>query len=165
MTDVTVTETNVIPSQNYVSSFFSKLPTDSRFIRVNYQQISPFTAIDKTSNKIEFIFDTLKSPMCYLLSDMLMSVTVVITQTDRTTLPIQTARVGPANCAVSSLFDTCVMKINDISVTEAGDFYAYRTYLSQLMTYPDAAKSSQMIAAGKIRNINIRVTKLLLLFT
>jgi hypothetical protein len=114
MTDVTVLENQTIPSELYISSFFSKVPTDSRFVRVAYQQVMPFTAIDKTSDKVQFLFDTLKSPMCYLLSDMLMSATVVITKDDRVTLPDTDAKVGPINSCVSSLFESCFMKINDI---------------------------------------------------
>jgi hypothetical protein len=149
MTDVTVLEIQTVPSESYISSFFSKVPTDSRFVRVAYQQVMPFTAIDKTSDKVQFLFDTLKSPMCYLLSDMLMSATVVITKDDRVTLPDTDAKVGPINSCVSSLFESCFMKINDISITEAGDFYPYRTYLSQVLTYPQICKTSTMVSGGK----------------
>ena len=48
-------------------------PTDSCFVRVSYQLITRFKAIDKTSDKVQFIFDTLKSPLCYLLDNMLIS--------------------------------------------------------------------------------------------
>ncbi len=78
MTDISVTETHTVPSQDYVSNFFTKIPTDARFVRVSYVQITPFTAIDKSSDKVQFIFDTLKSPMCYLLDEMLISCQVSI---------------------------------------------------------------------------------------
>lgn len=117
MTDVTVNEVHTIPSQNYISSFFTKLPTDSRFVRVNYRKIGPTIPVDKVSDNISFILHDLKSPSVYLLSDMLISCQITITKKDKVTLPGLTARVRPINCAISSLFRSCVMKINDIPVT------------------------------------------------
>ena len=148
MTDVTVTEVKTVPSESYVSSFFSHLPTDSRFTKVAYAKIVPSTGINIYSDTISFIFTSLSSPSVYLLNDMLISAQVVITKKDRISLPDTTANVGPVNCCISSLFSSCTMKINDISVTEGAEFYPYKNYLSQTMTYDSDAKITQLLVGG-----------------
>lgn len=148
MADVTVTEVKTVPSENYVSSFFATLPTDTRFTKVSYVERVPEIGMANLSDEVKFIFEMLSSPSVYLLSDMLMSATVVIVKEDRITLPDTTARVGPINCAVSSLFSSCTMKINDIPITEGADFYPYKNYLAQTMTYDSDAKICQLLIGG-----------------
>lgn len=151
MTDVTVTEVKTVPSESYVSSFFTKLPTDSRFTKVAYAKIVPDNGINNTSDTITFIFNQLSSPSVYLMSDMLMSATVVITKKDRVTMPDTAANVGPVNCSLSSLFSSCAMKINDIQVTEGAEYYPYKCYLSQTMTYSTDAKITQLLVGGLLK--------------
>ena len=149
MTDVTVSENATLPSEDYVSSFFSKIPTDAKFSRVSYQQVVPSVPIDKNSTTVHFILESLKSPMCYVISEILMSATVIITKQNKVDLPDVGANVGPVNCALSSLFSSCSMKINDISLTEGAEYYAYKNYLSNLMTFDEDAKITQLSTAGK----------------
>ena len=57
--DPTVQERGTYPAQRMIDSFFSELPTDSRYVKVQYQQVVPHTAIDKNSTNIEFILNSL----------------------------------------------------------------------------------------------------------
>ena len=148
MSDPTVQEQGTFPAENMVSSFFSDKPTDLRFTKVAYQQIVPHTAVDANSKNIEFIMERLDSPFCYLVSDMLMQATVVITKEDGKTLPDTAANIGPCNNLLSSLFASSVMKINDDIITVSGELYPYKCYISKMLTYSGENKLCQQYTSG-----------------
>jgi hypothetical protein len=66
--DVTAQESSTYPSGPYVSSFFSELPTDVRFSKTHYQQITPHSSTEKASQGVLFVLDCLvkmlKKPLC-----------------------------------------------------------------------------------------------------
>jgi hypothetical protein len=59
--DVTLQESSTYPAGPYVSSFFSELPTDVRFSKTHYQQISPHSSTEKASQGVHFVLDRLVS--------------------------------------------------------------------------------------------------------
>jgi hypothetical protein len=66
--DVTAQESGTYPASSFVGGFFNELPTDMRFTRTYYQEISPHSALDNNSTNMNFILDRLDAPYCYLLS-------------------------------------------------------------------------------------------------
>ena len=50
-----LSESSVFPSQSYAASFFTKFPTDSRFLKVSHQSFMPVRIID--GKDIEFSLD------------------------------------------------------------------------------------------------------------
>ena len=153
MTDVTVTESATYPGENYIKSFFSDLPTDYRFSQVAYKEFEPATPIATNSKTVDFILSDCRSPNVYILQDTLMSVTVVIKKANKTSLPDTEAIVGPVNCALSSIFSSCDMKVNDISITKGADNFAYRNYLSQLLTFGEDCKTTVQYMSGNSKLI------------
>lgn len=148
MTDVTVQESGTYPATNYINSFFTDLPSDLRFSKTTYQQIVPHTAIDSNSRNLHFVLDRLDNPFCYLISDILMQATVIITKADGVSLPDKTKFVGPVNNSIGSLFQSLQMRINDDIVTTATDLYPYRCYIQNLLTFDINAKICQLLPSG-----------------
>ncbi len=149
MADVTVSESATVPGESYLKSFFSDLPTDYRFAKCVYQQVQPNTPLTKNTKTLEFILTALSPPMCYLIDETLMSAQVLICKKDKTTLPDKAAIVGPINNALLSLFSSCDMRLNDLSVSHGVDFYAYKSYLSTLLTFGEDAKHTLQYMSGK----------------
>lgn len=148
--DPTVQERGTYPAQRMIDSFFSELPTDSRYVKVQYQQVVPHTAIDKNSTNIEFILNSLDAPFCYQISDILMMVTIVITKKDGTTLPDTSVKVAPCNNVIGSLFYSNVMKINDDPITSSGEMYPYKCFISKNVTFSADVKTSVLMPSGWI---------------
>lgn len=148
MTDVTVAESATYPGENYIKSFFSDLPTDYRFTSVTYAEVGPVTGATANSKTLDFILPAITEPHVYILQDTVMSLTVVIKKANKISLPDTKAIVGPVNCALSSIFSSCNMKINDISITKGSDFYGYRNYLAQLLTFGQDAKQTLQYLSG-----------------
>ena len=154
MSDPTVQEQGTFPAENMVSSFFSDKPTDLRFTKVAYQQIVPHTAVDANSKNIEFILEKLDSPFCYLVSDMLMQANVIITKEDGVTLPDSTSEIGPSNNLLSTLFSSCIMKINDDIITASGELYPYKCYVSKILTYSAETKMCHFFTSGYVQDFD-----------
>lgn len=150
--DPTIQERGTFPAQRMIESFFADLPTDMRFTKTAYQQIVPHTAIDKNSKTIEFILDRLDAPFCYLISDMLMMATVIITKADGVSLPERNKVVAPCNNILSSLFASNVMKINDDIITASGELYPYKCYLQKTLTFGNEVKTCQLLPSGYIED-------------
>lgn len=150
--EATVQESGTFPAQRMIDSFFADLPTDMRFTKTAYQQIVPHTAIDKNSKTIEFILDRLDAPFCYLVSDMLMMATVLITKEDGKTLPDFLNKVATCNNVLGSLFASNVMKINDDIITASGELYPYKCYIQKLLTFSTEVKTCQLLPSGYIED-------------
>jgi len=148
MTDVTAQESGTYPATNYINSFFTDLPTDLRFTKTIYQQITPHTAIDINSKNLQFILDRLDSPYCYIISDALIQGTVLITKADGVSLPDKTRFVAPINNSLGSLFSTQTMKINDDIITTSNELYPYRCYIQNLLTFDESVKVTQILPSG-----------------
>ena len=55
--------------------------------------------------------------------------------------------VGPVNLLLHSLFSEVDITLNDTLVTDSNNTYAYRSYLETVLSYGDAAKSSQLTSS------------------
>jgi len=148
MTDITIQEAGTYPGTNYINSFFTDLPTDLRFTKTLYQQIVPHTAVNSNSKNLTFILDRLDAPYVYVVSDILMQCTVIITKEDGVSLPAKENYVAPINNSMSSLFGTLQMKINDDIISTQYDNYPYRCYLQNLLTFDANAKFCQLLPSG-----------------
>jgi hypothetical protein len=115
--DVTVAETATIPGTDYVKNIFSTLPTDYRYSKITTQQVLPVTPLQPTSKTVDFILSKLDAPYVYLLSNTLICANVVITKENLLTVPDTGKTVGPINNALSSLFSSCFMSVNDTVIT------------------------------------------------
>ena len=51
--DALESEINTKPASNFIENFFSKLPIDSRFNKVEFQKFVPITGLSPTSKKID----------------------------------------------------------------------------------------------------------------
>ena len=47
-----------------------------------------------------------------------------------------------------SLFSTCTVKLNNVPVNLSTDFYPYKSYIADYLTYSQLAKQSWMQSAG-----------------
>ena len=47
-------EIDTKPASNFIEIFFSKLPIDSRFNKVEFQRFVPVTGLSKNTTKIDF---------------------------------------------------------------------------------------------------------------
>ena len=56
------------PASNFIENFFSKLPVDSRFNKVEFQRFIPVTGLSKNTTRIDFKLEKRDAPQCYLIS-------------------------------------------------------------------------------------------------
>ena len=97
-----LTEAGTFPAQVYAESFFSKVPTDARFLQSTYQKFSPKSNID--GKTIEFTLDRYDAANVYLIQDTNIEVTVLIQKKDGS-IPDKTKSVGPVNNLLHSMFE------------------------------------------------------------
>lgn len=67
--------------------------------------------------------------------------------------PVTDDHVGPINLFLQSLFSEVDITSNDTLVTPLNNTYAYRSYLETILSYGDAAKTSQLTAALYYKDI------------
>jgi hypothetical protein len=146
--DAIESEVNTKPSSNFIEHFFSKLPVDSRFNKVEFQKFIPITGLDKNTTKIDFLLEKRSAPQCYLISKALIEVNVTLVKKDGVSVPDTTKLVGSINNCLHSLFSTVSMQINDQKITVAQEDYPYRTYVGNLLTFNAESKSSVLESQG-----------------
>ena len=148
------TESNTRFAQNYIDSFFTKLPYDSRFNKVEYQKFVPISGMGETVRQIDFVLERRDAPMCYLISDILVEVHVTILEdTPIPTLPATSTEVGPVNNALHSLFQKVTVKINGTQITDTPELYNYKSYLQTLLTYDSDVKNCNLDTVGWITDL------------
>jgi hypothetical protein len=155
MADVTVQESGTFPAQHLIDDAFTDLPTDYRYTFVEYRQFVSHTAIDKDSRELNFVLPSQSAPYCYQLSDTLIKVKLQIVKKGQNVLPDASAKVGPVNNILGSLFWKMCMKINDDPVTTTPEYYPYKCYLKKLLTFSDDVKSSNLKVSGFINDSHI----------
>lgn len=141
-------EINTKPASNFIEIFFSKLPIDSRFNKVEFQRFVPVTGLSKNTTKIDFKLEKRDPPQCYLISKAIIEVSVSITTSDSTSLPASTKKVASINNSLHSLFSSVSMQINDQNVTNSQEDYPYKTYVANLLTFSADSKSSVLETQG-----------------
>ena len=140
-----LTEAGTFPAQVYAESFFSKVPTDARFLQSTYQKFSPKSNID--GKTIEFTLDRYDAANVYLIQDTNIEVTVLIQKKDGS-IPDKTKSVGPVNNLLHSMFESVRLTINDIPITVSPNNYPYKAYISNCLTYPTYVKAAQLTCQG-----------------
>jgi hypothetical protein len=95
----------------------------------------------------EFNLDRYQAGNVYLIQDTQIEVTTVITKKDNT-LPLTTAKVGPINNVLHSLFSSVRLTINDVPITISPLNYPYKCYISNCLTYSSLVKAAQLSTEG-----------------
>ena len=145
-------EVNTRPASNFIENFFSKLPIDSRFNKVEFQRFVPVTALDKTTTKIDFKLEKRDPPQCYLISKAIIEVGVTITTSDSTTLPATAKDVASCNNALDSLFTSVSMQINDQTVSSSIEDYPYKAYVANLLSFSNETKNANLQMQGWVND-------------
>jgi len=146
--DAVEQESNTRFATNYVDSFFSKLPADARFNKIEYQKVVPITGLGKDVKKIDFLLEKRDAPMCYMVSDILIETCVTIVKKDGSSLPDITSIVAPVNNMLHSLFTSVSMQVGNQYITLTPEYYPYKTYLQNLLTFDDDVKGSALQSQG-----------------
>jgi hypothetical protein len=140
-----LTEASTFPAQLYSSSFFAKLPTDSRFIQCTYHKFMPTSTL--SAKTIEFNLDKFDAANVYLIQDTNIEVQLKITKADGS-LPNPTSQVAPINNVLHSLWKAVRLTINDVQVYLQPDLYHYKSYINNCLTYSNACKSTHLQTQG-----------------
>jgi hypothetical protein len=138
-------EAGTFPAQVYAESFFSKIPTDARFLQCTYQKFNPTSSID--GKTIEFKLDRYDAANVYLIQDATIEVTVVIKKKNGS-LPDSTKIVGPVNNFLHSMFEAVRLTINDLPITTSANNYPYKAYIANCLTYSNFVKAAQLGCQG-----------------
>ena len=145
-------EVNTQPSVSYVDNFFMSLPRDERFTKIEVLKVMPANfpspyADNVQSQPISFCLNKMNAPMCYLLNEIMMSVTLTFENIATHEVPAASEFVSVPNNILHSLFRKVTMKINEYEIPSC-ELYDYRSYLCTLLTYPDEAKTTWLQAQG-----------------
>jgi len=147
--DAIETEFNTQSVQNYVSSFFTKLPTDQRYHLVKLEQIIPSTGLARNSTTIDFVLEPRPAPQVYLVGGILLEVQVVIVnKKDGVSLPETNRNVAPINDCLNALFDNVVMQVGHTKISGAPEYYPYKCYIQNVLTFNSEAKSTILESQG-----------------
>ena len=144
----TLAEFGATPGQPYLKALWSQIPADSRFAKCEYQPVPPQTHIDHSTRTIIFNLLPKDPPHLYLLDNMLIYCTTVITKKSKTDLPEPTAVVAPVCNGPASLFANLRMSINGKEITTNQTGYPYKCYLQNLLSYPETAKDTNLFLSG-----------------
>ena len=120
-------EANTFPSQSYTQSFFSRFPTDNRFLQCAHIKIPPSASLD--SNTLTFVLEKLEAANVYMIQDACLEVRFKIT-TAAGALPATAVNVAPRNNVLHTLWETCRISINDVLLTTKARDYPYKSYIT-----------------------------------
>ena len=128
-------------SYSYLDSYFTKLPNDARFNKIEYVKVLPVSTLAENSKQYDFVLERKQSPHCYLIGEILIEVHVtIVKKTSTPTLPDAAKYVAPVNSCLHSLFKSCVVKISGQQISNTPDYYQYRSYFQQLLTFGPEVK-------------------------
>ena len=143
-----LSESSVFPSQSYAASFFTKFPTDSRFLKVTHQSFMPVRIID--GKDIEFSLDRYTAGNVILIQDTTLNVRFQIVKADGTSLPDTDKFVAPRNNILHTLFSNVALHVNNVQISTAPDNYCYKAYITNLLSYSLSAKSTHLQLQGYV---------------
>jgi hypothetical protein len=133
-------DSSTIPAQEFAESFFSRVPTDSRFLQTSFQKVMPNSSID--ADIIEFNFERYTAANLYLIQDTYMELNVVITKNDGS-LPDKTKKVALVNNILHSMFESVRLYINDTLISLSPKHYPFKAFISTILTYSPHCKNAQ----------------------
>lgn len=140
-------EANTSGAENFTSAFFFKQPVDGTKNKVCWHQFLPTTGFKEETETVVFNFPAMDFPHCYEISDLLISVKFNILTEDGK-LPKETDYVVGINNMLHSLFKTVTLKINGEIVSSSPEFYYYKAYLENLLTFSKNVKQSWLQSVG-----------------
>lgn len=140
-----ISEPLTFPAEDFSTSFFKKLPTDSRFLQNNYVKFTPNGSIEEDT--IEFCLERYDAANIYLIQFATVKVQCVIVK-ENGSLPDKNTLVAPVNNILHSLFESVRLIVNDKCITSSASNYPYKAYVSNCLTYSTIAKLSQMKCEG-----------------
>jgi len=143
-------EAKTFGAVNYVDSFFSNIPVDTRLNKVDYKTIRP-SANDLTGTT--FTLEGQQYPNCYLIGKTLLSLDVVIKNAVSGALPDAGETVAGSNNMLNSLFKTVNLIINDRQVEGTNEYHHYTSYIQTLLTYPDTTQKSWLMSSGFAKDV------------
>ena len=141
-----VTESAVFPSQSYSSSFFTKFPTDSRFLQVTHQSFEPVRVID--GKDIEFNLNRYSAGNVIMIQDTTLNVRIKIVKADGVSLPNIAKFVAPRNNILHTLFSSVTLTINNTCLTTSPENYCYKAFITNMLSYSASAKSTHLQLQG-----------------
>jgi len=141
-----LSESSVFPSQSYAASFFTKFPTDSRFLKVSHQSFMPVRIID--GKDIEFSLDRYTAGNVIMIQDTILNVRLQILKADGVSLPDKTKNVAPRNNILHTLFSSVALHINNVQISSAPENYCYKAYFTNVISYSQPAKNTHLKLQG-----------------
>lgn len=100
-----------------------------------------------SGKSIEFKLERFSAANLYLLQDTYVSVVLSLTNKDGTTLA-KTKSPSLVNNVLHSLFQSVELFINDVPISNCPDDYQYKSYISSVLTYPTACKTTHLESQG-----------------
>lgn len=140
-----LSEANTFPSQSYTQSFFTRLPTDNRFLQSASIRVPPSASID--SNTLTFVLEKLEAANVYVIQETYLKIRFKIT-TASGALPDTAKKVAPRNNVLHTLWESCRIFINDVLLTTNARDYNYKSYISTAISYSLGAKSTHLQSSG-----------------
>lgn len=133
-------------AQEYSQSFFREVPTDSRFIQCSYKKIAPSTSVE--ADIIVFDLQKFDAGNIYQIQNACLEVVCKITKADGKSLPDTGKTVFPVNNTLHSLFSVVRLSINDVPIIKQPDYYPYKAYIANLLSYSNELKNGQLATQG-----------------
>jgi hypothetical protein len=133
-------DSSTVPAQEFAESFFSRVPTDSRFLQTSFQKIMPNSSID--ADIIEFNFERYSAANLYMIQDTYMEINLLITKSDGS-LPDKSKKVGLVNNILHSMFESVRLYINDTLISISPKHYPYKAYIGTVLTFSPHSKNAQ----------------------
>lgn len=140
-----VNEANTFPAELYAQSFFARWPTDNRFLKTRYVRTDPVSTLD--SSCVTFVMEKYKAGNVYMIQDACLYMRVRIL-TSKNALPAKAAKVAPVNNILHSMWQSCRLTINDVTLTTNTLDYQYKSYIATTLSYPLQAKASHLQSQG-----------------
>jgi hypothetical protein len=113
-----------------------------------FQDVHPTTALDGTSEKIEFVIQG--SDTEYLdLNDTLLSLRVQLCKQDGTKFVAADAdQPVPSNYFMNALFSNVTLTLNDTHIEGGSEIYPYKATIESIFNFSEDAKRIQLLPAG-----------------
>ncbi len=144
-------EANTFPSQSYAQSFFTKLPTDNRFLQKTFVPIPLKSSLK--GKTITFVGEKFQAANIYMIQDAHIEIRMVITK-ENGEIPEKAKMVAPRNNIIHTVFESCRLYLNDVLFSTNSTHYHYKSYICTALTFPTTVKANQLQAGGWVADIN-----------
>ncbi len=125
---------------------FSHRPTDLRYDSVEFQEFFTTNSL-VNATRLQFSMPRFTGPYLYLPSQMILRVSVNLTQEDGSAIP-DTVKLAPINNILHSLVSSVSLRVNNTPLNDFCELYSHKAYIIDLLSYDSAAKWSFLQAQG-----------------